>query len=256
LFKSKEWIMFASDKYIVCGVFAITLLIGGALPAQDRTPREDAPAAPPTTRQENIAPARPGRGLGGRIGMMRGGGLFAGNQLEPYIAALADVNLSPEFNLSVEQKRKIAAIRQDFRKSYETWQKDHSDQMDDLVADWRDMRNGGAGAGGGRRDMERMRELMLEAQDLNMSAPSGEEAVDLIKAVLTEEQLNQVNARQEQLFISMERRRLEMGAGWSDGPRPFDAQEDREPRRDGQSGQDDTADDAAARRDDGRREDK
>lgn len=194
--------------------FALALLAGSALHAQNAG-NDNPPPQPPPAREGGGPPdgsgGPGGPGFGGRFGMMRGPNLFANiNRLDPFVNALADLNLSPEFNLSTEQEQKIATIRTEFKKASDTWRTDHRDQIDDLQADFREMRRGGG-------NEEEMRKLMDEARDLMLSAPSGDEEVKQVRAILTEDQVKQVDAKLEQQRAENERRRGEFGGGFGGG---------------------------------------
>ncbi|HLL88830.1 MAG TPA: hypothetical protein VK324_05970 [Tepidisphaeraceae bacterium] len=131
-------------------------------------------------------------GFGGGGG--RGGPLFQErNALIPLIFALADLNLSPTFNLSVEQEQKIQGIRDAFRQQLDEWRAEHAPEIADLRQRAGAMRGGGGGGGGGDR-----RQLMESVRDLMDTAPRGDAEAQQIKDVLTPEQVAQVEAKQKE----------------------------------------------------------
>jgi hypothetical protein len=142
---------------------------------------------------------------------MRPGGMMPGlqgdrNNLEPFITILADLNLGPDFNLTVEQETKIAAIRDGFKKSADAWETEHADQVADLRDQMRQMRRG-QGGDDRQKVMDSMRDLML-------TAPNGDSEVKEIKALLTEDQVKQVETREAAAKAETDRMREEMRQRW------------------------------------------
>jgi Spy/CpxP family protein refolding chaperone len=108
------------------------------------------------------------------------------NHLVETLNILGDLNLTPSFTLTAEQKQKIQAIRDDFRKQQDTWRAEHADQLkalEDQMAELRDA--------GGPPDPDQMREIMEERRDLMSTAPNGEDESEQVKALLTADQLKQ-----------------------------------------------------------------
>jgi hypothetical protein len=225
--------------------FATAVLVGTALlQAQDAPPAGAEGNAPPP-RQNDGGRGGPGEG---QRGMRPGGpmqGLDGRNDLEPFIAALADLNLGPDFNLTAEQETKIADIRQAFKKSVETWRTDHEDQLNDLREQVRSMRRG--------QGNEERQKVMDSIRDLVITAPNGDAEVKEIKALLNEDQARQVEAREASVKAENDRQREQMQQRWGNrrggngadnardaGPagngQPGDAQRGNNPRRGNRGG--------------------
>ena len=132
-----------------------------------------------------------GRGAGARGGLA-GQGLgvaalaAARDPLTLTVQALGDLNLTPQFNLSVEQKTRIQAIRDQAAAVMEKWRTDNQAALQALAEEARDARGGGA---------EAMRDPAQRRQTLMATAPNTQEYADQIKAVLTPEQLKQLEER-------------------------------------------------------------
>src|SRR5689334_10678569 len=83
-------------------------------------------------------------GFGGGPGMM---GMMGRRPFDEALAALGDLNLSPDFTLTPEQKTKVQSVRDDFKKAQEKWRTDHADEikkLDDQIAEIRETNNGQA----------------------------------------------------------------------------------------------------------------
>lgn len=139
----------------------------------------------------------PDRGPGGGppggpgIGAFRMAPGFDRNVLGEVISILGDLNLSPDFTLSADQKQKIQLIRDDFKNQQEMWRSEHAEelkQLDDRMAELMD-------GGGGPPEPEQMRELMEARHDLMSTAPNGENEAEQVKALLSEDQLKKFEAR-------------------------------------------------------------
>ncbi len=205
-------------RALAISLVAITLLGDACIVlAQDET----APVQP----QPNM-PGPGGFGGGGFGGSFGGGGGFGRrfgrgdlfvwvNRLDTYITALAEMNLSPEFNLSPAQKRNVLAIRDGFKKVNDTWRANHAADIEDMQAEYRQMRRGG------NYDEDRLRQIRDAARDLMAESPTGDEEIRQIQDLLTPDQNRLVDAKLEQQRIETESRRAEGfggGGGWPDTP--------------------------------------
>lgn len=120
---------------------------------------------------------------------------FEGNALGEVVSVLGELNLSPDFTLTPEQKQKIQAIRDDFKNQQEMWRAEHAEelkQLDDRMAELMD-------GGGPPPEPEQMREVMEARRDLMSTAPDGENEAEQVKALLSEDQLKQFEARRTAL---------------------------------------------------------
>ena len=162
---------------IVCGVAVAVLLMSGVALAQGGG--------------GGGGGGRGGRGArGGMVGMgrgmMMGGGDAAFTHL---ITALGDLNLSPDFTLTKEQKENLKAIRDGVRAAGEKWRKDHQDEITKLQEEMRAARGGG----GGNAD------LMQKMRDLYQTYPKSDEAQEQVKALLTADQRKALDAKLAEL---------------------------------------------------------
>jgi hypothetical protein len=123
------------------------------------------------------------------------------NALSETLAILGDLNLSPGFTLSDEQKQKIQAIRDDFKKQQEAWRAEHAEELQKLDEQMAELRDAG-----GPPDPDQMREIMEARRELMSTAPDGEDESREVKAILTEDQLKQFEAREQ--AAEQERQRM------------------------------------------------
>lgn len=88
----------------------------------------------------------PGGGGFGGPPMMFGGGPFgARDAVADFIATLGEINLSPEFSLTPEQKSKIKTARDAFKEEQAKWQVDHADDLRKIQDQMMAMFSGGGG---------------------------------------------------------------------------------------------------------------
>lgn len=160
-----------------------------------------------------------GGGRGGRAGGMMGGGMMGlggGDVLSQFTAALAELNLAPGFDLTKEQKEKIQAVRDTFKKDSEKWKTDHEADFKKLQDDQAALR-----ANGQRPTPEQMQELQKKRQDLQATAPSPDDAVKAIKAILGEELAKKVDDKITELKAEQQKRmdqlRAQFGFGGGNG---------------------------------------
>jgi hypothetical protein len=103
------------------------------------------------------------------------------DELTETIALLGELNLTPSFTLSPDQKIKIQAIRDRTSKAQDAWRQQNQAQLDLL----QDQTRGSAGAGGSAASAQ---ELRRKRQEVMASAPKTDEAAREILAVLTADQ--------------------------------------------------------------------
>jgi hypothetical protein len=144
-----------------------------------------------------------GGGRGGAGGGFGGGGMLGGllggvlgpyatfvqgqDALSVYMASLADMNMAPDFPLTKEQKEKIQAIRDKFKADIEKWNTDHADDSKKLRDDLMGMIQGGNITAQDFQDLNKKR------TDMNATAPSADDAVKEVKAVLGDDLAKQVD---------------------------------------------------------------
>lgn len=164
----------------------------------------------------STASAQPGPGGGGGPGgppPMRMQGMMGGNALSPIVSTIADLNLRPDFNLSLEQKTQIAKIRDEFKKSVDAWREENADeirQIQEITAQLRE-----AGPDG---DPEAWRDVMEQNMALMQTAPTGESEAESVRAVLTDEQKKALETRLDEIAAEMEQMRQQMGGPGNRGP--------------------------------------
>lgn len=193
---------------------------GGRPPA---TRPGDAPSTPPVLAPVVFGSGAPwGGGVGGsRMGMRS---LFTPrNNLDPFTAVLADLNLSTSFNLTAEQKQKVAAVREAFARVNESWREANAADLSDLQAELRELGTFGGlgGPGPGTTgtenpdpDGEKRRALVETIRQVIATAPTGDVEVNRIRKLLTRPQVEQLDARLIQIQSDVERRRF---GDWTDG---------------------------------------
>src|SRR5687767_5147802 len=115
--------------------------------------------------------------------------------LREIVLLLGDLNLSPDFSLTQEQKEKIQAVRDEFGKLSDAWRAEHAKDLKKIQDDMIALRGGGSNNNnaGGRGDFQATREKAQEIgkarETLLATAPKSDEAYAKIKAILNEEQL-------------------------------------------------------------------
>lgn len=141
-------------------------------------------------------PRREGGERGGPGGFMagpeRGRVMFASmdfrnrDGLGETLALIGEASLRPDFNLSDEQRTKIQAIREEVKAARAKWQQEHAEALKKLSEASRTLREGG--------QREGIRELFQQRQEIMATAPTTEEAVQKLKAVLSAEQVKAMEA--------------------------------------------------------------
>ena len=144
---------------------------------------------PPAPRGGPPGPGGPGPGFGGPGFGGFGGPMGAPDAVSPLIMMLAELNLSPDFTLSKEQKEKIHAVRDAFGAEQQKWRTEHEADFKNLADLGAKMFRPGAG---GPPGPEQFVAFNKARQELMSTAPDGEESAKQIKAVLTPEQLRKI----------------------------------------------------------------
>jgi hypothetical protein len=204
-----------------------------AKPSDKPAPTKPAPGPGAEPGQPGGGGGGPGRGLGRGGGFGGGfggpGGAFAGpgmmrvmlsrDPMEELVYALGELNLTPDFTLTADQKTKIQSVRDDFKKQMEDWRKAHADEMKKLQDEAAELRGGGGPGAGGQEgaNREKFRELFEARQQLMESAPKSDEAVAEIKGILTTEQLKKLDAAVAAKQVEMEKMRDEMRGRFGPG---------------------------------------
>jgi Spy/CpxP family protein refolding chaperone len=145
-------------------------------------------AATTTYAQPGAAPANPtpvGKpimvgmppGAGGAWNMSYG---FGGMGMSQVLMIVTDLNMTPDFTLAADQKTRIAAIRDDYKKAFEAWQKDNQDKLNqnqkDMAAAFKD------------QDKDAITDAGKAMTELYKTAPQAKDLDEKIMAVLTADQ--------------------------------------------------------------------
>ncbi|MCY2952314.1 MAG: hypothetical protein NTU53_10095 [Planctomycetota bacterium] len=134
----------------------------------------------------------------------QGRGPGAGMQQDPFqqtIAALGDLNLRPDFNLSKEQKEKLQAVRDDVKKAEDKWRADHADDLKKIQEETQ----------AARGDQDKMGEVMTKRRELMQTQPKSDDAAKQVKALLTEDQAKALEKRITERQAEMRARMGGMG---------------------------------------------
>ena len=103
------------------------------------------------------------------------------------LSALSQINLDPAFDLTVDQKAKIAALRAEYQAARDKWQADNGEELRKLDEA---MRNA---SGQERQALDQKR------QELMRTAPSSDAMVAKLKAILTAEQVKALESRASEM---------------------------------------------------------
>lgn len=114
-------------------------------------------------------------------------------------------DLLKEINLTDDQKAKIHAIRDEARQQFQDWRTKHEDQIKELTAQMKSAHEA--------KDREKVQQLREKAQELWSTAPKIKDAIDKVRAVLTDEQRKIFNAKLEEKKKEFEERHPMMGGG-------------------------------------------
>ena len=179
----------------------VTLISILALMLPSRAADTDRPPGPPQPQGGGRGgpgggPGRGGPGGGGFGGppMMFGGGPFGTRDATAdFISTLGEINLSPDFSLTPEQKTKIKTARDDFKQQQEKWQTDHADELRKIQDQMMAMFSGA----GGPPNPESFQAINKMRQELMSTSPDSDAAAQRIQAVLTDAQRAQLDAWRE-----------------------------------------------------------
>jgi hypothetical protein len=185
-------------------VIALAPLSASAQQPNPNDPNNNAPAAPGggAVRFQVVGAGGGGPGGGGGVMNFAGGNAIvmpAGpmmnrDMLAPLVMMLGELNLSPDFNLSGEQKQKIQSIRDDFKGATEAFKKDHADELKQLDDQQKELMDGFQN--GNIPDPGAMMELMEQRRALMQNAPDGGEHATQIKALLTPDQTKKLEEKE------------------------------------------------------------
>lgn len=123
---------------------------------------------------------------GGGARFRMGGPMMGGGALEQFIGMLGQVNLKTDFTLTADQKSKIQAIRDDFKKQTDDWRAQHADEIKQIDEQQQEVMNGFQN--GNIPDPGQMQEMEAQRRALYETAPNGEDHVAQVKALFTPEQ--------------------------------------------------------------------
>jgi hypothetical protein len=171
----------------LCAIVAMVFSLGviSYSVADDPKPSTDNPRRErPAGERPQQGEPRPGGGGFGRFGMLGGPG-----GVGEVMMVLGELNLTPDFTLTKEQKEKIHGVRESFMKDQEKWREAHADELKKIQTQFGELRGGGEG------NRDKIQEIMKEQQQVYSTAPKGEEQVKEIKAVLTPDQAKQLDER-------------------------------------------------------------
>jgi hypothetical protein len=151
----------------------------------------------------------PGGGFGGGGGFAGGAGAMNINRdaLDETIAVLSELNVLPDFTLTVEQKTKIQELRSELKKQKETWQTDHEADFKAFQDQMAELRNAGQD---GQDNREKFQEIVTARMELMESAPKSDETIVQVKGILTTEQLKKLDARLTERKAETEKMRQQM----------------------------------------------
>lgn len=202
-----------------------------AFAADDDTAPADKPAVEKpagTAPAGGGAPAPRGGGFGGGgIGRFGGGGFFGGaggagamldrDPLREIIALLGELNLSPGFSLTQEQKEKIQAVRDEYQKQLDAWRAEHEKDLKKLQDDAAALRGNFAGGGGGQDTRAKFQEIARARETLMATAPKSDDAYTKIKAILNEDQLKKFDLKQAEHQAEMDKAREDARSRFGQG---------------------------------------
>jgi hypothetical protein len=133
-------------------------------------------------------PGNAGPAGGGAAGGMV---MFQRTALDNYVAAIAELNMDPDFALSTEQKKLIKVIRGDYRKAVEDFVAHHKDEIDAIQQAIRDATTS--------QDQVALQDARQRMQPLRAQGPKPAPYIAKVKAVLTPEQAGQVETQMREV---------------------------------------------------------
>ena len=176
-------------------VLLCTLSVGlsQAARAQESDRPPGSPQGQGRPRGGGSGEGRPGGGGFGGPPMMFGAGPFgARDAVAEYMTTLGEINLSPDFNLSSDQKAKIKVARDAFKEEQAKWQADHAEDLRKIQEQMMSMFSRG-----GPPNPESFQAINKMRQELLASSPDSDPVAQRIQAVLTDAQHAQIDAWRE-----------------------------------------------------------
>lgn len=158
-----------------------------------RAADEDRPAAPQQPQSQGRG--GPGGPAGGGFGgppMVFGGPFGARDAVAELLATLGEINLSPEFTLSPEQKSKIKSAREAFKAEQAKWVADHAEELRKIQEQMMALF-----ARGAPQNPDAFGAINKLRQELLATSPDSDAAAQRIAAILTEAQRAQLEAWRE-----------------------------------------------------------
>lgn len=150
-----------------------------------------------------------GQDVGGAVRLAGAGPIsFWNDPFAELVRLLEELNLTPHFNLSVEQKDQIQAIRDGVRQAQERWRREHEAEYQAIDEETRKL----AQAGG--RDVNAWRELWDKRRKIDQTAPGTDDAVRQLMLVLTDDQRKMVETRKTERKAAAEEQRRRMMEQW------------------------------------------
>ncbi len=158
--------------------------------------------------------------MGGMMGMMGGpAAMLNRNAFTEAVATLGELNLSPDFTLAKEQKERVQAVRDDYKKQTDKWRTDHEADIKKIQDNMAAMRGGGGGggaAGGGGNVRQAIQDLTKTMPDFDAFVKQLKEALAADQVKRLEDKLAERKAEQEKQMQDM-RQRFGGGGGAAGG---------------------------------------
>jgi hypothetical protein len=96
------------------------------------------------------------------------------------VVAVTDLNMTPGFTLTAEQKTRIVAARDQQKKAFAAWQKDNKERIDQVYQELM--------AACRNEDMQAIAQAMKAKAELDKTCPPAKDLNDNVMAVLTDDQ--------------------------------------------------------------------
>jgi hypothetical protein len=186
-------------------IVAMTLaVLTGFAKAADE-PKQNPRPAPQSAPGQPAAGAWVGGGGGFAIGGAPGAGVgWNGAALWQTLNLVSELNMTPTFTLTAEQKEKIQAIREAARRAQEEWRESKAADFKALQEQMMAIRGSEPGA------REKWAEIGKAQAEVMATAPKEDEAIAQVKALLTNEQLKLMEAEEARRKAEGERMQREM----------------------------------------------
>jgi hypothetical protein len=156
-----------------------------------------------------------GGGPGGGFGFGGPGGRGGRDALAETISQLGELNLTPGFTLTEDQKQQIQAVRDEFKKQQDKWAADHADEIKKINDQFQALRQAG-----GPPDPQQMQDIFQSRQQLYATAPSSDDAAAAIMAILKPDQAPQLKAKLDAAAAQRQQMRGRFGGGGPGGGGP------------------------------------